>query len=213
MRFLIDSANMNHINDALKMGAAGVTANPSMYVKENVDFYAFIQDIRKSTDGIVTAEVMEGSMEKMLEDAEKIIEISKDIIIKVNFSKRGLEFIKELNKRGIKTAMTLIFSVSQAMLAVEAGADYIFFFIGRNENTGVDGLEVLNCICSIVKEKGYQTKVVAASIKNPYHVEESAKCGADYAAIPYDMLNKVCYNSLTEEGASDFTRDWEKLGI
>lgn len=213
MKFLIDSANMNQIHEALKMGVAGVTANPSMYVKEKVNFYNFIKDIRECTDGIVTAEVMEDSMEKMLEDAEKIIEISKNIVIKVNFSKRGLEFIKELNKRGIKTAMTLIFSISQAMLAVEAGADYIFFFIGRNENVGVDGLGVLNCICSIVKEKEYQAKVVAASIKNPYHVEKAAGYGADYAAIPYDMLNKVCYSSLTEEGAVDFTTDWKKLGI
>lgn len=213
MRFLIDSANMVQIDKALKMGAAGITANPTMYVKEKVSFYSFIENIRKCTEGIVTAEVMEGSIDKMLKDAEKVIEISRDIVVKVNFSQRGLEFIKELKKRGTKTAMTLIFSVSQAMLAIEAGADYIFFFIGRNENTGVGGLDVLNCICRIVKEKGYTTKIVAASIKNPYHVEEAAKCGADYAAVPYDLLNKVCFNSLTEEGAAEFIKDMEKLGI
>lgn len=213
MRFLIDSANIDQINEAIKMGVAGVTANPPMYVKEKVNFYSFIQHIRKCTAGIVTAEVMEDSIDKMLKDAEKIIGISKDIVIKVNFSPRGLEFVKKLNKMGIKTAMTLVFSVSQAMLAIEAGADYIFFFIGRNENIGVNGLETLKCICSITKEKEYKTKIVAASIKNPYHVEEAARCGADYAAIPYDMLNKVCYNSLTEEGAADFTKAWGKLEV
>lgn len=211
MEFLIDSANVKEIDSALLMGVQGVTANPSMYAKEKVNFYDFLGTMRQKTEDILTAEVIGTDIEVMREDVNRILEISNDIIIKINFSEIGLRLVKELSRKGVKIAVTLIFNLNQAMLAINAGADYIFPFIGRNEGIGVDGLKLIKDICGVIKEKGYNTKVVAASIKNLYHLEEIAKLGVDYAAVPYNLLKEACYHSLTVSGAEQFQVDWDKV--
>lgn len=211
MKFLIDSANGKDIDSALLMGVEGITANPSMYAKEEVNFYDFLVAMRQKTDDILTAEVMGNDIEAMRLEVDRILEISNDIVIKINFSEIGLQLVKELSRKGIKTVVTLIFNLNQAMLAINVGADYIFPFIGRNEGVGVDGLKLIKDICGVIKEKGYNTKVVAASIKNLYHLEEIAKLGADYAAVPYNLLKEACYHSLTVSGAEQFQVDWDKV--
>lgn len=213
MKLLIDSANIKDIDSALSLGIDGVTANPSMYAKEGVNFYDFLKTIKNKTDGILTAEVMENTLEKMREDANKILTISNDIVIKINFSEKGLTLAKELKKQGVKTAITLIFNVNQAIIAMNTGTDYIFPFIGRNEAIGADGLEILKNICNIITNKHYKTKVVAASLKHVYHLEQAAILGADYAAIPYTLLKESCYHLLTEKGEFQFREAWAEVDI
>lgn len=211
MRYLIDTANMDDINKSLALGIRGVTANPSMYLKENVNFLSFIRDVNDLNPEILTAEVIETDLDDMINQADKILSINKNIIIKINFSMLGLNLINLLNKRGVQTACTLIFNVNQASLAINAGANYIFPFIGRNDENGYDGLEVINNICKMIKDNSYTTKVVAASIKNVYHLEKAALAGAHYAAITFDTLQKAMHHDLTVNGAKTFIADWSKL--
>lgn len=211
MKYLIDTANLKDIKEYLSLGIKGVTANPSMYLKENIDLLTFLKEANKLNPQILTAEVMDTNLEDALKSCDEILKINKDIIIKINFSHFGLKLINHLHNKGIKTACTLIFNVNQASLAINAGADYIFPFIGRNDENGYDGLKVLTDICDFIAIKGYETKVVAASIKNVYHLQEAILCGCDYCAITADTLNKAMYHQLTEAGAKGFESDWTKL--
>lgn len=213
MRYLIDTANMEDINKSLALGIRGVTANPSMYLKENVNFLSFIKDVNDLNPEILTAEVIETNLDDMLAQADKILSINKDIIIKINFSELGLMLINKLHKNGVKTACTLIFNVNQASIAINAGADYLFPFIGRNDENGYDGLAVITNICNMIKINNYSTKVVAASIKNVYHLEKAALAGAHYAAITFETFQKAMHHDLTINGAKTFTDDWSKLSI
>ena len=133
MQYLIDTANMEEIKEALELGVKGVTANPSMYLKENVNFKSFLSEVSSLEPSILTAEVMEDTLENMVKSSEDILAINRDIIIKINFSETGLKLINILSKRGVKTAATLIFTLRQATIAINAGASYIFPFIGRND--------------------------------------------------------------------------------
>ncbi|MEG0296874.1 MAG: transaldolase family protein [Clostridium sp.] len=213
MKYLIDTANINEIEEALSLGIKGVTANPSMYVKENVHFFDFLKTINDLNPEILTAEVMGENLEEILATCDKILSINKDIIIKINFSKFGLKLINILHKKGIKTACTLIFNVNQASLAINAGADYIFPFIGRNDENGYDGVKTLSAICEFIRLNNYETKVVAASIKNVYHLEQAVLCGCDYCAITSDTFDKALHHNLTVAGAKTFESDWTKVAL
>lgn len=211
MKYLIDSANFNEINDALDLGAVGVTANPSMYLKEKVNFYEFLHKANALGSDFLSAEVLGSSLEEMLSEVQKILDINKNIIIKVNFSKTSLKLVKKLSKLGVKTAVTLIFNVNQATLAINAGADYIFPFIGRNDEIGDDGLEILSNICEYISMNNYNTKVVAASLKNLHHLKCAALLGVDYVAVPYALMEKSIYHTLTVSGDKTFQDDWSKV--
>ncbi|MCC0782827.1 aldolase [Clostridioides sp. ES-S-0108-01] len=211
MKYLIDSANLDEIQKCLRYGFKGITANPSMYLKENVNFYEFIETCTNLNPEILTAEVIGNNLYELLESCDNISNINKNIIIKINFSEIGLELINILNRKGVKTACTLIFNTNQASLAVNAGADYLFPFIGRNDENGYDGIKNLTEICDLISINGYNTKVVAASIKNVFHLTQASICGCDYAAVTYDLFKKASFNQLTVDGTKTFEKDWSKV--
>lgn len=211
MNYLIDTANFEEIKNSLKLGIKGITANPSMYLNEKVNFYQFLKDSNSLNPNILTAEVIGDNIEDMLKQVDEILNINKNIIIKINFSKLGLELINILNKRNIKTACTLIFNVNQASLAINAGVDYIFAFVGRNDENGYDGIENIKEICDFIKINNYKTKVIAASLKNVYHLKKSTLCGVNYCAITYSLLEKIFDNKLTLDGEKVFNEHFAKI--
>ncbi len=211
MIYIIDTANDQEIKESLSLGINGVTANSSMYLKNNTNFYGFLKEYSSKNLEFLSGEVMGDTFEDMVEEVNKIQEIDNSIVIKINFSEEGLKLCKYLKEKGIKSALTLIFNVSQAVAAINAGADYLFVFIGRNDDNGNDGLSIIESIQSIVKEKDYKTKVVAASIKNLYQLERLSTIGIDFAAIPYNLYIKSLYHSLTESGSTAFKKDWQSI--
>lgn len=211
MRYIIDTANDEQIQEALDMGACGVTANPSMYLKNQQNFYEFVKKYAALQLPFFSAEVMEGALEEMRAQSQFLSEISPEIIIKLNFSKNALILCKELHKRGIHTAITLIFTVAQANAAINAGADYLFPFAGRSDEYGLDGLKLITSIQKMADQKKQAFSVVAASIKNLHQLEELALAGIDYAAIPYALYEKSLHHPLTDQGAAAFQSDWQKL--
>lgn len=211
MRYLIDSANDRQISEALSMGACGITANPSMYLKNQQDFHGFLKRYASMELPFLSGEVMGETLEEMRAEAQKIHSIHPDIIMKLNFSKEALILCRELHSQGISTAMTLIFTISQANAAVNAGADYLFPFVGRSDEYGLDGMELIKSIQKMADLKKEQFSVVAASIKNLHQLEELAKAGIDYAAIPYELYEKSLSHPLTDRGAAGFAEDWKAL--
>ncbi|MFJ5621658.1 transaldolase family protein [Peribacillus loiseleuriae] len=209
MKYLIDSANQQEIDHSLRWGVAGVTANPSLYVKGNIDLYEFIS--RYSDQNILlTAEVIGNDYEDMTRQVEKITEFSKDIVIKLNYSASNLKFAQSLKKKGIQTAITLIFDVNQAMLALQAGVEYVFLFVSRNEEMGVDGLEFVQNVSKIIKLKDYRAKVIAASIRTKFQLE-SVALYADYIAAPFRLIEESFHHPLTLSGTSQFEADMKKV--
>lgn len=211
MIYIIDTANDEEIKESLSLGINGVTANSSMYLKNNKNFYSFLKEYSSKNLDFLSGEVMGDTFEDMVEEVNKIQEIDKNIVIKINFSREGLRLCKYLKEKGIKSAMTLIFNVAQAIASINAGAEYLFVFIGRNDDNGSDGLSIIESIQSIVKEKDYKTKVVAASIKNLYQLEKLSTIDIDFAAIPYNLYIKSLYHPLTESGSETFKNDWQSL--
>lgn len=212
MKYIIDSASPEEIKEAMELGACGITANPSMYLKNSQMLLSFLQFCSTMKPYFLTGEVMSSTLEEMEEEVQRIQEINPDIIIKLNFSKNTLKLCRRLKKRGIKTAMTLIFTVSQAAAAISAGADYLFPFIGRSDEYGLDGLKLIRNIQMMVDRHGYPVLVVAASVKNLRQLEEAAVTGVPYAAIPYALYRKALEHPLTDQGAQDFERDWKAAG-
>lgn len=211
MRYFIDSANDKQILEALSMGACGVTANPSMYLKNHQNFYAFLEKYASMELSFLSGEVMGETLEEMREEAQKIHSIHPDIVMKLNFSREALILCRELHEQGISTAMTLIFTVAQANAAINAGADYLFPFIGRSDEYGLDGMELIKSIQKMSDLKKESFSVVAASIKNLHQLEELAKAGIDYAALPFELYEKSLSHPLTVQGAAAFAEDWQAL--
>lgn len=207
--YLIDSADFSQIDETLSMGVCGVTANTTMYRRHKVSISTFVQHYADRKLDFFSGEVI-GSYEEMCSQAEALLALRHDLIIKINFSKDGLRLAYELHKKGVKTAMTLIFTVSQAVAAINAGCDYLFFFIGRNEEQGNDGMKRIHAVQSMIDAKGYSCKVVAASIKNLYQLETLAEHQIDYAAIPYDLYIKSLNHPLTTQGEETFLQDYKE---
>lgn len=212
MLYFIDSANKEQIEDALSTGACGITANPSMYRKEQTSISSFMDAYTNKQLSFFSIEVI-GTYDAMLTQATDILKKDRNIVIKLNFSKDSLRLTRELHAQGYRTALTLVFTMAQAVAAINAGCDYIFFFIGRNEETGKDALTVISAIQQMISEKYYKTKLVAASIKNLYQLEMLAELRIDYAAIPYDLYIKSLYHPLSESGAAAFLEDFTQLTI
>ena len=204
MLYFIDTASIEEANDALSLGVHGVTSNTSMYLKENIGLKNFVKHYAQ-----MNLPFLIGTYDEMLKQAMELHTIDPEIVIKINFSCDGLRLVHYLHENNIKTAMTLIFTMSQAVAAINAGADYLFFFIGRNEENGSDGMSILESIQIMIEKKKYAVKTVAASIKNLYQLEKLASIHVDYAAIPYSLLLKSFQHPLTESGAKIFQEDYE----
>lgn len=212
MQFFIDTANLEEIKEVYEMGIlSGVTTNPSLVAKEGVDFH---QRLREITDLVkeesVSAEVLSLEYEKMVAEGKELAAIAPNITIKVPITSDGLKVVKTLSQMGIKTNVTLVFSVNQALLAARAGATYVSPFVGRLDDIGHDGLELTEKIAMVFEKHHLSTKIIAASIRHPQHVTEAALRGAHIATIPYKVIHQLLQHPLTNKGIDLFMSDWEK---
>ncbi|MHB1653189.1 MAG: fructose-6-phosphate aldolase [Desulfitobacteriaceae bacterium] len=212
MQFFLDSANLDEITEAWNMGViAGITTNPSLVAKEGKDFHSLLYSVLGVVDGPISAEVIALDQKGMLSEARALAALHKNIVVKIPMTEEGLKAVKVLSAEGIHTNVTLVFSAVQALLAARAGAAYVSPFLGRLDDIGENGLNLLADICEIFQVHEIGTKVIAASIRNPVHVLESAKLGAHFATIPFSVLRQLFRHPLTEAGIEKFLADWKKL--
>ncbi len=214
MIFFIDTANVDDIRKANDMGIiSGVTTNPSLIAKEGRDFKQVIQEINSIVDGPISGEVKATTVdaEGMIAEAREIASIHPNMVVKIPMTAEGLKAVKVLHKEGIKTNVTLIFSPAQALLAARAGADYVSPFLGRLDDISTPGISLIEDITEIFQIHGIETQIIAASIRNPIHVIDCAKAGADIATVPYKVLLQMIHHPLTDEGIRKFQDDYRKV--
>lgn len=205
MRFFIDTANIDEIKEANELGViCGVTTNPSLIAKEGRDFREVVNEITKIVDGPISAEVLSMDHKTMIIEGEKLAKIHKNIVIKVPMCAEGLKAVKAFSSKGIKTNVTLIFSASQALLAARAGATYVSPFVGRLDDISFDGLSLINEITEIFAVNCIDTEIIVASVRNPIHVIEAAKMGADIATVPFKVIKQMINHPLTDRGIDAF---------
>jgi len=210
MRFFIDTANVEEIRQAAKMGfICGVTTNPSLIAKEGRDFNEVIKEITQIVDGPISGEVISADAAGMIKEAHEIVKIHKNMVVKVPMTAAGLEAVHELSKEGIKTNVTLVFSATQALLAARSGATYVSPFLGRLDDISTDGIALIEDIVQIFDIAGIETQIIAASIRHPMHILECAKAGADIATVPFKVLMQMIDNPLTKSGLERFQKDWD----
>lgn len=210
MRFFIDTANVDEIRKAAKMGfISGVTTNPSLIAKEGRDFNEVLKEITSIVDGPISGEVISLQADKMIEEARVIAKMHPNMVVKIPMTADGLEAVSVVSKEGIKTNVTLIFSATQALLAARAGATYVSPFLGRLDDISSDGMQLIEDIAEIFGVHGIETQIIAASIRHPLHVLECAKAGADIATVPYKVLMQMIEHPLTKAGIDKFMKDWE----
>jgi transaldolase len=214
MKFFIDTANLEEIREAAALGVIdGVTTNPSLIAKEgNVDFKRHIAAICEIVQGAVSAEVTSLDTEGMLREGREYARIAPNVVVKCPLTRDGLRATRQLNLEGIPVNVTLCFSAAQAILAAKAGAAYISPFIGRLDDIGQNGLELLADIVEIYSKYDWKTEVLAASIRHPIHVVEAARIGADVATIPFKTIEQLLKHPLTDKGLDQFLADWKKSG-
>ena len=211
MKIFIDTANIEEIKDAAATGAiCGVTTNPSLIAREGRVFEEVIAEICTIVDGPISAEVISLDWEGMLKEAKELVKIHKNIVIKLPMTKEGLKACSALTKMGVKTNVTLVFSPSQALLAARAGATYVSPFLGRLDDIGINGSELISDIATIFNIHGIKTEIIAASIRNPLHARDAALAGAHIGTIPYGAFNKMFEHTLTVEGIERFLKDWNQ---
>lgn len=214
MKFFIDTANLEEIREAAALGILdGVTTNPSLVAKEgNVDFKQHIAAICEIVQGDVSAEVTSLDLEGMLREGREYARIAPNVVVKCPLTKDGLKATKQLNDEGIKVNVTLCFSAPQAILAAKAGATYISPFIGRLDDIGHNGMELLAEIVDIYRNYDWKTEILAASIRHPIHVVQAARLGADVATLPFKVIDQLIKHPLTDKGLEQFLADWRKSG-
>ena len=213
MKFFIDTAVLDEIREAHEMGVLdGVTTNPSLMKKVGVrDFHGHIAEICDITPGDVSAEITATAYDEMMAEARDVAQIADNVVVKVPLTLDGIKAIKTLTDEGIDTNCTLCFSPTQALVAAKAGATYISPFIGRLDDISSNGMDLIKQIVQIYDTYGYETEVLAASIRHPMHVVESALAGADVATMPLDVIKKLIEHPLTDKGLAKFLSDWEAL--
>jgi len=213
MRIFLDTANIDEIRQAAKLGViSGITTNPSLVAKEKrEDMKAVIQEISSIVDGPISAEVLSLEPEAMILEAREVSSWSPNVVVKIPISANGLEAISALSKEGIKTNLTLCFSLNQALLGAIAGATYVSPFVGRLDDIGHDGMQLVSEIVKMFDHYKLPTQVIAASIRHPLHVIAAVKAGAHVATIPYAVLMQMIKHPLTDIGISRFAQDWQSI--
>jgi transaldolase len=212
MKFFIDTANIDEIREAAALGVLdGVTTNPSLVAKEGKDFHSRLREIVSVVNGPISAEVTSTVPDEMLEQAHELSQISPNIVIKLPVTREGLQVCRKLRNDEIRVNMTLCFSPAQALLAAKADATYISPFIGRLDDISNDGMELIRQIRVIYDNYGYETQILAASIRHPMHIVESALAGADVATIPFSVITQLLKHPLTDIGQDKFLSDFAKL--
>lgn len=214
MKFFVDTADIDEIRDLADTGLLdGVTTNPSLIKKAGKDFLPLIAEICEVVDGPVSAEVASTDYETMINEARKISKIADNIAVKVPLTPAGLKVCKELSDDGIMVNVTLCFSANQAILAAKAGAAFISPFVGRLDDLSQDGLDLIEDICTIYGNyPNWSTEVLVASVRNPVHILESAKMGADVVTCPPNVIRQLYNHPLTDKGLAAFVEDWKQTG-
>lgn len=211
MKIFVDTANIEEIKMANDLGViCGVTTNPSLIAREGRDLQEVINEICSIVDGPISAEVMSLNGPEMVEEGVKLAAMHKNIVIKIPMCKEGLKAVKELSKRGIRTNVTLIFSPLQALLAARAGASYVSPFLGRLDDIGNPGIDLVKQIVEIFEVHGIETEIISASVRNPMHVLDVALAGSHIATIPYGVIDQMVKHVLTDVGIKKFVDDYEK---
>ena len=212
MKFFIDTADVKEIREAHSLGILdGVTTNPSLIAKTGRLFRETIEEICSIVKGPVSAEVVSLDTEGMLREARELAKIAENIVVKIPLIKNGLKAVKRLTDEGIKTNVTLCFSSNQALLAAKAGGTYVSPFVGRLDDRGHNGMELIEEIRTIYDNYGYQTEIIVASIRNPLHVRDAALMGADVSTIPFNVFDLLVQHHLTDDVVKKFLTDWEKV--
>lgn len=211
MKFFIDTANVDEIKKALALGMVdGVTTNPSLVSKEARPFPDILKEISSLVEGPVSAEVIGLEAGGMVREARELVKIADNIVIKIPMLEEGLKAVRLLSAEGIKTNVTLVFSAAQALLAAKAGATFVSPFVGRLDDIGQSGMELISDIMTIYRNYGFTTEIIVASVRHPMHVLDAARIGADIATIPYKVIAQLAKHPLTDRGIQQFLADWEK---
>ncbi|HZK24885.1 MAG TPA: fructose-6-phosphate aldolase [Oscillospiraceae bacterium] len=211
MKLFLDTANLQEIKQAMAWGVIdGVTTNPTLVAKEGGDFMALLKEICQLVPGPVSAEVIATETSAMIAEAEKLAAVAPQVVIKVPMTPAGLTAVAALRSQGIRCNVTLVFSFNQALLAAKAGAAYVSPFLGRLDDLGHDGVELVSEIYSIFRHYDYPCEVIAASIRHPLHVLQVAQAGAHIATIPFKVLKQMFKHPLTDLGIERFLADWQK---
>ena len=214
MKFFVDTADVDAIRDLADTGLVdGVTTNPSLIAKSGRDFVQVVQEICDIVDGPISAEVTATEFDAMLEEGRKLAKIHKNITVKVPLTRDGLKTCKALSGNGTMVNVTLCFSANQALLAAKAGATFISPFVGRLDDIGTEGMQLIDDIVQIYANyPDLKTEVLVASVRSPMHVLEAAKIGAGVATLPPDVLHAMFKHPLTDKGLDAFLADWQKTG-
>lgn len=211
MKIFIDTANVEDIRKASELGViCGVTTNPSLIAREGRDIKEVIEEICSIVDGPISAEVMALQCDEMVTEGRALAKIHKNIVIKIPMCEEGLKAVKILAKEGIRTNVTLIFSPLQALLAARAGASFVSPFLGRLDDIGNPGIEIVRQIAEMFAIHGIDTEIISASIRNPMHVLDSAMAGSHIATIPYNVIVQMIKHPLTDAGMKKFIEDYNK---
>ncbi|MFA9557065.1 fructose-6-phosphate aldolase [Evansella sp. AB-rgal1] len=212
MKFFLDTGNLEEIKRVAKLGLVdGVTTNPTLIAKEGRPFEEIIKEICEVVDGPVSAEVIGLTVEEMVQEASVLAAWAPNVVIKLPMTEAGLEATYRLTQQGIKTNVTLVFSAAQGLMAAKAGATYISPFVGRLDDIGTEGMALVRDLKTILTNYGFETEIIAASIRNIEHVEKTAIAGADIATIPGSLLPKLWKHPLTDKGIEQFLADWESV--
>ncbi len=210
MKIFIDTANVEEIREVSKLGVlSGVTTNPSLIAKEGRDLKEVVEEICSIVDGPISAEVISLNSDEMIKEARELAKLHENIVIKIPMCAEGLKAVNVLSKEGIKTNVTLIFSPLQALLAARAGASFVSPFLGRLDDIGNPGIEVISQIADMFKLHGIKTEIISASVRTPMHVLDSAMAGSDIATIPYNVIMQMTKHTLTDIGIEKFIKDYE----
>ncbi|MDP3058019.1 MAG: fructose-6-phosphate aldolase [bacterium] len=213
MKFFIDTANIEEIRQAVRLGiVAGVTTNPSLIAKEGKEFYPTVREICSLVHGPVSAEAISLDTAGMVKEGRELASLAPNVVVKIPITENGLAAVAELAKEGIKTNVTLVFSANQALLAARAGASFVSPFVGRLDDISASGMQVVEDIVNIFNIHGIETEVIAASIRHPEHVREAALSGAHIATVPYKIIEQMLKHPLTDAGIEKFLADWKKVG-
>ena len=214
MKFFIDTANVEDIRKANDMGViCGVTTNPSLIAKEGRDFNEVLKEITSIVDGPISGEVKATTVdaEGMIAEGREIAKLHPNMVVKIPMTVEGLKAIKVLSSEGIKTNCTLIFSANQALLASRAGATYVSPFLGRLDDISTPGIDLIRTIADIFDIYGFETEIIAASVRNPIHVTDCALAGADIATVPYKVIEQMVKHPLTDAGIEKFQADYKAV--
>ena len=215
MRFFIDTAKLDNIKEAQSLGILnGVTTNPSLMAKEGIkgkdNILEHYKTICEIVDGDVSAEVISTDFEGMIREGQELAHLNPQIVVKIPMIEEGIKAIRYFSDKGIKTNCTLVFSLGQALIAAQAGATYVSPFIGRLDDNGQDGIQIVKSIVDMFEKQNYQTKVLAASIRNKNHIEECAKIGAHVVTAPLSAIKELITHTLTDIGLKKFLDDYAK---